>query len=270
MSAFDVAQTFLRQYLRDAPIAELVVAFQRTLTSLGFRYFACWSHVDPLRPPPEAVVLHSYPREWIHRYSGNRLHAIDPVSSWAGRTLVPFFWDDERFCAHLTTAQQAVLTQASRYGIAHGYTVPIHAPQEGGAQPASCSVIPAYAALPAEHYAIVQVIALPLFEAARSSLRREQGKRPPRPLSERERECLALAAQGKSDWAAGRILGISERTVHNHIENAKRRLRVTTRVQAIVQALASRQIALGELLYAVPAQAGSKSPTTLEHPHSNP
>ena len=69
-----------------------------------------------------------------------------------------------------------------------------------------------------------------------------------RSLSERERECLTLAAQGKSDWAVGRILGISERTVHNHIENAKRRLRVTTRVQAIVHGLASGQIVLRDVL----------------------
>lgn len=258
MSAFDVAQAFLRLYLREAPIAELVMSFQRTLASLGFRYFACWSHVDPLHPPPHAVVLHTYPREWIRRYSGSALHVIDPVSSWAARTLVPFFWDEDRFCAGLTSAQQSVLAQASRYGIAHGYTVPIHAPQGEGAHPASCSVIPASDDVPSEHYAVVQLIALPLFEAARSSLHNRSTSRPARPLSERERECLTLAAQGKSDWVAGRILGISERTVHNHIENAKRRLRVATRVQAIVQALATRQIALGEVL------------STPGHPHSKP
>ncbi|MGH8176104.1 MAG: LuxR C-terminal-related transcriptional regulator, partial [Steroidobacter sp.] len=43
-------------------------------------------------------------------------------------------------------------------------------------------------------------------------------------------------------------LGLSERTVHNHIESAKRRLKVATRVQAIVQALASRQISFGDVI----------------------
>ena len=69
-----------------------------------------------------------------------------------------------------------------------------------------------------------------------------------RGLTRRERQCLELAAQGKSDWVAGRILGISERTVHNHIEHAKRRLGVATRVQAIVHALVSRQIAFGDVI----------------------
>jgi DNA-binding CsgD family transcriptional regulator len=81
-------------------------------------------------------------------------------------------------------------------------------------------------------------------------------------MTRRERQCLELAAQGKSDWVAGRILGISERTVHNHIEHAKRRLGVATRVQAIVHALVSRQIAFGDVIRSTaeeddePRQAG--------------
>ena len=56
-------------------------------------------------------------------------------------------------------------------------------------------------------------------------------------LTPRERECLRWTGQGKTDWEIGEILGISESTVHNHIENAKYKLRVTTRVQAVVEAL---------------------------------
>jgi DNA-binding CsgD family transcriptional regulator len=270
VNAFDVAQTFLKDYRTRTPLGELVVSFQRSLISLGFRSFACWSHVDPLHPPPEAVVLHSYPREWIRRYSDAGLYQVDPVSLWAGRTLVPFRWDDESFCAGLTSAQQAVLSHAARYGIAHGYTVPIHLPHGASTQAGSCTVIPAAAAVPLEHYAVVQLMAPPLFEAARLALRHGDSGGAAESLSERERECLTLAAQGKTDWVAGRILGISEKTVHNHIENAKRRLRVTTRVQAIVQALASRQIALGEVVCRSPGRPVVESLNTLGHPHSHP
>jgi LuxR family transcriptional regulator, quorum-sensing system regulator BjaR1 len=57
------------------------------------------------------------------------------------------------------------------------------------------------------------------------------------PLSRREAECLAWVAKGKSDWDIGEILGISEKTVHWHIEGAKRRLGVATRMQAVVGAI---------------------------------
>jgi len=69
-------------------------------------------------------------------------------------------------------------------------------------------------------------------------------------LSERERQCLELAAQGKDDWAIGSLLCISERTAHNHIERAKRRLGVCTRVQVIVHALSEGQIAFGDVIKA--------------------
>ncbi len=80
------------------------------------------------------------------------------------------------------------------------------------------------------------------------------------------RRAPELAAQGKSDWAAGRLLGISERTVHNHIEHAKRRLGVTTRVQAIVQALIGRQISFGDALRAEPAESQARRRRTRRLP----
>ncbi len=53
----------------------------------------------------------------------------------------------------------------------------------------------------------------------------------------RESEILAWVAAGKSDWAIGRILNISDKTVNFHVENAKRKLGVGTRIQAVIVAL---------------------------------
>lgn len=58
---------------------------------------------------------------------------------------------------------------------------------------------------------------------------------PPR-LTRRERECLAWASEGKSDWMIGEILKLAEPTVHMHVENAKRKLGSTSRYQAILRA----------------------------------
>jgi DNA-binding CsgD family transcriptional regulator len=56
-------------------------------------------------------------------------------------------------------------------------------------------------------------------------------------VTARESEVLNWVAAGKSDWAIGRILNISQKTVNFHVENAKRKLGVGTRVQAIVVAI---------------------------------
>ena len=58
-------------------------------------------------------------------------------------------------------------------------------------------------------------------------------------VTARESEILAWVAAGKSDWAIGQILRISGKTVNFHVENAKRKLGVGTRVQAVLMALQS-------------------------------
>jgi DNA-binding CsgD family transcriptional regulator len=56
-------------------------------------------------------------------------------------------------------------------------------------------------------------------------------------LTQRQRECLKWVAAGKTDWEIGSILGLSEATINRHVERAKERLGVRTRVQAVVQAM---------------------------------
>jgi len=57
------------------------------------------------------------------------------------------------------------------------------------------------------------------------------------PLTVREAECLQLVAQGKTDSEIGGILKISPRTVRFHVGNAKAKLGVTTRIQAVAKRL---------------------------------
>jgi DNA-binding CsgD family transcriptional regulator len=56
-------------------------------------------------------------------------------------------------------------------------------------------------------------------------------------VTPRESEVLGWVAAGKSDWAIGRLLNISGKTVNFHVENAKRKFGVATRVQAVVIAM---------------------------------
>jgi DNA-binding CsgD family transcriptional regulator len=244
----DRAQSFIELCRRGASAGELGRLFQRELDTFGFRLFSCCSHVDPLRPPRGAVILHNYPAQWMRAFSELDFYYIDPVFHYANRSLTPFFWDAPEFRAELTAPQLEIMEEARRFGIEHGYTVPIHAARSPGAYRASCSVVPDCSAVSAESYLGVQLMACYMYEALSIEVEAKAEGCVARGLTRRERQCLELAAQGKSDWVAGRILGISERTVHNHIEHAKRRLGVATRVQAIVHALVSRQIAFGDVI----------------------
>ena len=258
MDHFDLAQSMIEQCDRALSQAELAAAFQRVLETLGFRHFACCSHVDPVKPPPRAVMLQTYPAAWVPLYSELQFYEIDPVFMRAERSRVPFFWDVADFREELTSAQLEIFAEAKRLGIANGYTVPFHSADSLGALRASCSVIPDSAAIDPQTYFTVRLMASYLFEAATRDITSHQQRVPASTLSRRELQCLEFAAQGKSDWVVGKLLNISERTVHNHIENAKRRLGVVTRVQAVVHALASRQVSFGDVIRADSSDTGSR------------
>jgi LuxR family transcriptional regulator, quorum-sensing system regulator BjaR1 len=57
------------------------------------------------------------------------------------------------------------------------------------------------------------------------------------PLTSREREVLAWAAQGKSAWETGEILKVAKRTVDEHAQKAMRKLGAANRTQAVAIAL---------------------------------
>jgi len=64
--------------------------------------------------------------------------------------------------------------------------------------------------------------------------------RPARTLSKRERECLRLAATGKTDSEIAEALGISSRTVRFHFANAKARLGARNRNETIALVASAR------------------------------
>lgn len=61
-------------------------------------------------------------------------------------------------------------------------------------------------------------------------------------LSVRETQCLSYIATGHEDEQISRLLGISPRTVRFHVDSAKAKLGVTSRVQAVTKALRERII----------------------------
>jgi len=256
---FELAESFLEQHGRKVPLPELKRLFEATLQAVGIRHFACCQHVDPLGGRGTALVFQNYPYQWVREFSESGRYRIDPVFRFADERMVPFRWDDPEFRASLSLAQRDILSDAADHGIVGGYTVPIHPP---GLQMASCSVVPDQGA------SIDRAVAQAVFTMACfmfDAMLREKADCigiPPMQLSERERQCLELAAQGKDDWSIGSLLRISERTAHNHIERAKRRLGVCTRVQVIVHALSEGQISFGDV---IKAQTLAHRPAGLTH-----
>lgn len=137
----------------------------------------------------------------------------------------------------LSTAEQDALTMARRaLGVEFGLVVPVH-PQGAGA---------GALLLAGEKPAMTPIVRSALHFLAQLAFARASALEENREsdlLSPREAECLRLSAHGNTDGDIGRKLGISARTARFHIENAKKKLGVATRVQAVAEALRRKAIA---------------------------
>jgi DNA-binding CsgD family transcriptional regulator len=248
MDPLDVAQRFIEICQRErAPSSWLTARLHESIEALGFRYFACCPRVDPLHAPPGAVMMiHNYPEAWVQHFSREKLYEIDPVLRHAECDPQPFFWDSLLQSEPVTAAQRRLLADASSFGIAHGFTAPIHLSWSPGALRVSCSLVPGARTVQQINYLLAKVMAGEMYAVLSRS--RALGREIPAiELSRRERQCLILAAQGKDDWAIGRLLGLSPETVHSYFKRLMQRLGVSTRVQAIVWALETGQISFEDM-----------------------
>ena len=81
-----------------------------------------------------------------------------------------------------------------------------------------------------------------IIEARMSHVARDQVWSRDVALNERETQSLTWSARGKTSSEIAMILGLAKSTVDFHIENACRKLNVSTRTEAVVKAASGRLI----------------------------
>ena len=75
----------------------------------------------------------------------------------------------------------------------------------------------------------------------------ERGERDWQPLSQREREVVALVAGGATGREVGEMLSVTSATVETHIRNAMRRLGARNRSHLVTLAILRHEIEVGDL-----------------------
>lgn len=240
MDYYQLSQDFIEKAKQSTELMELAELFEQVIKELGFTYFVCMSTVDPFNPPAHAVVMSNYPREWALYHAEQQYHKIDPVLQTCQSSIIPFRWSDEAWRAKLTTKQIQMLDEASKFDLTDGYTVPLHY-SEGFS--GSCSVTFKDTVIAPQAFNTIHFISFYLYDAALKIKANYHGETE-KLLTNRQLQCLSLIAQGKSDWAISKVLDVSESTVHYHVQQTLKRLKVASRTQALVHALF-----LGELKY---------------------
>ena len=212
--------------------------------ALGFHHFL-------LQGAMGQVWLADLPQDWV--MSGP---SADAVLATAAQCYAPFLWSDISRLTALTPAQNGFIDAAHAAGVGAAVTVPIHRARDadqGGSYSvfAGCFsfMMKTGIALPLSSLAAAHYVGALAFDAVENLRHAQSGGAPRGPhLTPRQRDCVVLVAQGKSDWEVGQLLGISESTVHKHIEDAKRRFAVSTRIQLVVRSLFDARLSFADVM----------------------
>ncbi|MEO1168729.1 MAG: LuxR family transcriptional regulator [Pseudomonadota bacterium] len=247
MNDFTVVRRFVDSAQNVDTPSELSDLMEAICADLGVRHFALIHHTDLRLTQPGIININNYPPVWADYFIERQFYRIDPVLQACMRTSMAFRWSDLSKHIRLNARHRAVLDGAAREGLSEGMTVPAVV---AGEHYGSCSfAAPRCSKKFARHVLSANLIGTFSFEAARRVVR-VQPIDPPR-LSPRQRDCILLAGQGKSNWDIGKILGISEATVKYYMAIARERYDVGSREQLVVRALLEGEISFAEMM---PAQ----------------
>lgn len=243
-------QEFVRQCNLATSEEQLFGLLDEATRQLGFEQFAMTHHVDLAGRPDDSIAMASYDTNWIETLIGRRYFVDDPIHAASSKTAVGFLWSDVDKMIDLSDRQKEILEAARKFGLAEGFTVPVHVP---GEYRGTCSFgARSLEKLAPDALPRAQIVGAFAFEAARRiirSRRRETSLGQVPHLTERQLDCVTLVAMGKTDWEIGRILGISEATAHEHIEAARKRYGVGKRTQLVIRALFDGQITFSDILH---------------------
>lgn len=249
MALFDDVQAFVREANRIARLEDLKTLLVGAVDCFGFDHVALIHHISLKDVGGDPVEVITYPQVWQELHLERGYLSDDPVLTACQTSAAAFVWSEVGSIIALTPRQKEILGSASRCGLGDGFTAPVNVP---GEILGSCSFSMRMGRdLPREALPAAQYIGCFAFEAARRIQRATQGpggrdlSRPR--LTPRQFDCLVLAAQGKSDWHIGQLLGIAQDTVHQHMEDAKRRYGVSSRAQLIVRSLFDSQITFSDV-----------------------
>jgi len=207
-------------------------------TQLGFEYCAIGMRLPLPLSNPKIVMLNNYTPAWRERYEAARYLSVDPTIAHALLSTQPVLWSDQVF------ASAANLWEDARaHGLQIGWAQPVHDIKGTASLLTLARSHEAMSSLEAGDKAPKLAW---LARAVHETLTNILASKPDSPsaitLTDREMNVLRWAGDGKTAAETADILGIAERTVTFHIDNALRRLGAANKTAGVLKAAMLRLI----------------------------
>lgn len=187
--------------------------------------------------------LSNLPKEWIDYTRQQDLDQCDPVYFKTKKQLLPYFWDNDPEAS--SPEVKDFLDVAWDFGTrSSGLAIPVRGPS--GDKGLLC-VIPERGGKDWRRYCGKHLAELILFaQSFHAALVKVEAAncRADVELTPRECQVLSWAAQGKTAWETGQILGLTEGTVKFYTRNACKKLGVRSKAHAIARCVAIHRISV--------------------------
>ena len=181
--------------------------------------------------PPNRFFFVDWPQDWLEFYQANGFVAHDVLPIESRRRVRPFWYSEVISRLKLSAKQKELYDAGVAYGWKDVFGVPIHGP--GSLQGLVTMATRQELTLSLAECAVLETMARAVWERCRTAEGFGVGVADLPKLTTREIECLQWAAAGKSDSDIATLVGIKPATAHFHVEQAKRKLGVRTRVEAV-------------------------------------
>lgn len=214
--------------------SELSDLLAAVVPDLGFHWF---SLIHPLwfqMPEARLVKIDNY-GDYGARYVAQKHYLRDPVMAASQRASKAFPWSRLPTLTTLGRAQQKIMDDGRRFGVATGITLPVNVIGEPFGL---CSFSTADGILPSQwHCRAAELIGASAFHEARRLCNFPARASELPMLSPRKLDVLHCAALGKSDPEIAMILGLSRATIETYMKQLRLALNACSRTQLCVIAL---------------------------------
>jgi LuxR family transcriptional regulator, quorum-sensing system regulator BjaR1 len=207
-------------------------ALERAFCRFGFETIIVTGLPNPDQNFSQMVLAKRWPAEWFKLYTDNNFDRVDPVVRHCRRSIHPFEWAEAPYDPVRERGAAEVMRRATDFRMQRGFIVPIRGltGYEAAVSLGGVDLDLNVRSKPALH-----LMAMYSFDRIRHLLHPTPA--PPSRLTQREREVVAWASQGKSAWEIGEILHITQRTAEQHLANAASKLGAVNRTHTVAIAI---------------------------------
>ena len=212
---------------------ELIDGLFKSAKLLGFDYFAYGLQVSVPVTAPKVELINNYPDQWKELYHKNQYVNIDPTVQHGIQTTRPAIWSESLF-----SESRPLWEDANAHGLRYGWVQSTY-----GQKGVSGLLTLARSEDPLSNSELIKKTPLLVWftQLAHLGLQDEfLSEMMPQAeitLTNRESEVIRWTADGKTSYEISVIVGIGERTVNFHLNNVMKKLNVTNKTAASVQAV---------------------------------